>query len=121
MAEIPYISPAENRPELRNPGQDMRVRTDMAEVVDGIEEQGKLFQVTGEDYAIGPRNIRYSTATLLELEGEGKVVAQDSNGKVHAFANFPAYLKKIRGEGTGTDDEGIANNSFPDTLTWKRA
>ena len=111
---IPKLPPHEPVAEPR----DERVRTTTEEVLAGLIESGKLFQRLGMPFAIGPGDLRYSTATLLALEASGTVVVYDSFGKAHRFCDFDRYLQKMRSD-TGIDDEGTVNNEHPDTLTWK--
>lgn len=118
---IPYIPKVQPQPEVESEPQDLRVRTTRDEVLAGLDQQGKLYLICGSDYAIGPGNLRYSLQTLLELEFDGLVQAQDADGKTHTFSGFAAYIERLKDEGgSGADDEGTEGNDLPERLTWVR-
>jgi hypothetical protein len=103
------------------PKPDLRVRTDRDEVLAGLDEDNKLYDVWEEGFAIGPRNIRYSLETLLELEAEGVVAALDCEGAVRPYKAQVEHIKAERAAGSGVDDAGVEGNTYPDTIKWQRA
>ncbi|MCP4240274.1 MAG: hypothetical protein GY772_06895 [bacterium] len=118
---IPKIPP---QPPASPVESDLRVRTDSDEVLAGLDEEGRLFHVWGNDFAVGPRNVRYSLATLLEMEAEGVVAVSypDHAGpKGMGFQDYLDYAEEVGAGWGGVDDEGTHGNSFPKSLTWVRA
>jgi len=94
------------------------------EVLAGIDEDGKLYHVWGEDVAVGPRNVLYSLQTLLELEAEGVVAVSYSDAAGPpglTFEGFRQLAEQAGSDWSGEDEEGTPGNDFPRTLKWVRA
>ena len=118
--DIPKIPKIKTTPSMGGAKQyplDERVRTTREEVLAGVDEGGKLYHNTVEDYALGPRNLRYSVETLQALKAEGVVKTYDMFDK--EWASIDAFVEEVREANTDPDREEDAN-TVRAHVVWRR-